>query len=59
MTSEKYLAMNFYYNVWKNRIHSSKVDYTTVSLGLGLAKGELRSDSSSAFDRDEKARRLL
>ncbi|MGT2755355.1 hypothetical protein [Streptococcus ovis] len=51
--------MNFYYNVWKNRIHSSKIDYTTVSLGLGLAKGELRSDSSSAFDRDEKGETVI
>ena len=53
LTSEKYLAMNFYYNKWKNRILFSKTDFTTVSLGLGMAKGELNNSNSSAFGKNE------
>ncbi len=51
--------MHFYYNTWKKRIRPSKTDFTTVSLGLGLAKGELRNDSTSAFGRDEKGETVI
>ena len=59
LTSEKYLAMNFYYNNWKNRIRFSKTDFTTVSLGLGMAKGELNNSNSSAFGKNENGETVI
>lgn len=52
--SEKYLAMDFYYNKWKKFFTiSNRKDYSKVSLGLGLAKGRLRNGNSIQFGRDE------
>ncbi|HEM3706461.1 TPA: G5 domain-containing protein [Streptococcus suis] len=52
--SEKYLAMNFYYNIWKNHTSYSFIpNYSKVSLGLGVAKGSLRNGNSIQFGRDE------
>lgn len=52
--SEKYLAMDFYYNTWKQYISfSNRKDYSKVSLGLGLAKGRLKNGNSIQFGRDE------
>ncbi|MFZ1758249.1 MAG: hypothetical protein WAT96_04200 [Streptococcus suis] len=52
--SEKYLAMDFYYNKWKQYISFvNRKDYSKVSLGLGLAKGSLKNGNSIQFGRDE------
>lgn len=52
--SEKYLAMDFYYNKWKNYTsYSFTPNYSKVSLGLGLAKGSLKNGNSIQFGRDE------
>lgn len=52
--SEKYLAMDFYYNKWKQFFTiSNRKDYSKVSLGLGLAKGSLKNGNSIQFGRDE------
>lgn len=52
--SEKYLAMDFYYNKWKQSFTiSNRKDYSKVSLGLGLAKGRLKNGNSIQFGRDE------
>ncbi|HFI0697453.1 TPA: G5 domain-containing protein [Streptococcus suis] len=52
--SEKYLAMDFYYNKWKKYISfRNRKDYSKVSLGLGLAKGRLKNGNSIQFGRDE------
>ena len=52
--SEKYLAMDFYYNKWKNYTsYSFTPNYSKVSLGLGLAKGSLKNGNSIQFGRDK------
>lgn len=52
--SEKYLAMDFYYNNWKNYTsYSFTPNYSKVSLGLGVAKGSLINGNSIQFGRDE------
>ena len=52
--SEKYLAMDFYYNKWKQSYSIlNRKDYSKVSLGLGLAKGSLKNGNSIQFGRDE------
>ncbi|HFI0408802.1 TPA: G5 domain-containing protein [Streptococcus suis] len=52
--SEKYLAMDFYYNKWKQYISfRNRKDYSKVSLGLGLAKGRLKNGNSIQFGRYE------
>lgn len=51
--SEKFLAMDFYYNKWKQSYSSLRKDYSKVSLGLGLAKGRLKNGNSIQFGRDE------
>lgn len=52
--SEKYLAMDFYYNKWKQYFYFvNRKDYSKVSLGLGLAKGRLNNGNSIQFGRNE------
>ena len=52
--SEKYLAMDFYYNIWKQYFSIlNEKDYSKVSLGLGLAKGNLKNGNSIQFGRNE------
>lgn len=52
VTSEKYIAMNYYHSYWKNRLRFND-DFKNVSLGFGLAKGELSNPNSSAFGKNE------
>jgi uncharacterized protein YabE (DUF348 family) len=52
IVSEKYLAMDFYYNNWKPYSYSRE-NFSKLSLGLGLAKGELRNGNSAQFGRNE------
>ena len=57
--SEKYIAMDFYYNSWKQYSISSKNDITKVGLGIGLSKGTLRNSNSSVFGKDDSNARMV
>ena len=52
VTSEKYIAMNYYHSYWRNRLRFND-DFKNVSLGFGLAKGKLNHSNLSAFGKNE------